>query len=270
MWTDFSSPRRRDANELPALAGWSIHAPIRLISTHLMTDEAMLEAGAKWTGEEWIAPRQKHVDLVALQPVLPRAAHREIVPELVDLIPSSSWFSSLANILAPYSWRKISKKTAEVRGGCMDCGSPVRPEAHEIWEYDDEQGIQTLTGILCLCSWCHETRHLGRARVMGNFNRAFARLSAINRLSAHEERPYINAVEDLWTRRSAQPWMLDLNLNEGVEIKLAPKIIYLGDGWMQRPADEKRPETVFRLVNVGIREGTSLSVVGVSEEALGY
>lgn len=270
MWIDFSSPRRRDANELPALAGWSARAPIRLISTHLLSPETMLEAGARWTGDDWIAPRDKRVDLDVLRPVLPRVAHRELVPEIVDLIPSSSWFSSLANILAPHSWRKISKKTAEARGGCMDCGSAIRPEAHEIWEYDEDQGVQTLTGILCLCSWCHETRHLGRARVMGNFDRAFARLSAINRLSAHEERFYINAVEDRWSHRSTLPWMLDLNLSEGVELKLASKIIYLGDGWMRRPADEKRPETVFRLVNVGIREEETLTVVGVSEEALGY
>lgn len=34
-----------------------------------------------------------------------------------------------------------------------------RLECHEVWEYDEENSIQRLSGLLALCTWCHKVKH---------------------------------------------------------------------------------------------------------------
>src|SRR3546814_2341614 len=48
---------------------------------------------------------------------LPRFARRGLVPEIVDLIPETSWCASLANILAPASWKLLRDAATIYAGG---------------------------------------------------------------------------------------------------------------------------------------------------------
>lgn len=85
----------------------------------------------------------------------------------IELVPSTVWFSSIYQIYKRNNqlskWRKIKKELFEKEGRkCWICGKEGdRQEAHEFWEYDDENHIQKLVAIHHLCSMCHEIKHIG-------------------------------------------------------------------------------------------------------------
>lgn len=39
----------------------------------------------------------------------------------------------------------------------------TRLECHEEWEYDEENGVQRLSDLRALCTWCHKVKHWSRA-----------------------------------------------------------------------------------------------------------
>src|SRR3546814_20183443 len=75
--------------------------------------------GAKGSREKgWYIERDGSVPLEPLDPFLPQFARRSIVPNVVDLIPETSWCSSLANMLS-------TRRSEERRVG-QECVSPCR------------------------------------------------------------------------------------------------------------------------------------------------
>jgi len=85
----------------------------------------------------------------------------------IELVPSTVWASSLYQIYRRKNqlgkWRKIKKQLLEKEGRrCWICGKmSTRLEAHEFWEYDDENHIQKLVAIHHLCPMCHKIKHIG-------------------------------------------------------------------------------------------------------------
>lgn len=81
-----------------------------------------------------------------------------------ELVPESCWYSNLRTALPPEVWDTIRKKAyARANGRCMICSEPTRRlEAHEQWEYDDKNKIQSLSNIIAVCKSCHEVIHIGR------------------------------------------------------------------------------------------------------------
>ena len=79
---------------------------------------------------------------------------------IIELVPSTVWFSSIYQIYKRNNqlnkWRKIKKELFE-KGGrrCWVCDKEgSRLEAHEFWEYDDENHLQKLVAIHHLCGMC--------------------------------------------------------------------------------------------------------------------
>jgi hypothetical protein len=150
-----------------------------------------------------------------------RATMPPIVP---DLIPFSSWGSSLANLLTSDSWAEIRRPLLQKTGSkCQLCGTrPTRrsPDCHEVWAYSEppgwaserQVGVQRLIGIVAVCELCHEMFHLGLARVRGRDGIAGDRLRAFNQWSGQELAVYNKASSNLGFRRSRRRWLLDLSL----------------------------------------------------------
>src|SRR3546814_17266667 len=86
--------------------------------------------------------RDGSVLLEPLDPFLPQFARRSIVPNVVDLIPETSWCSSLANMLSTRSWKLLRDVVIARVGGCEDCGSRANTECHELWSYDEDLAVQ--------------------------------------------------------------------------------------------------------------------------------
>lgn len=229
-------------------------APVGLLRVDEDKEGLIIRHGGYRSGAGWVMPRKDDFPFDEIKDLLPRAALRSIVPEIVDLIPATSWFASLANLLSRESWGRLRLPLVDHHGGCQDCGHPHRLEAHEAWSYDEDAGIQSLDGILVLCRFCHETRHLGRARMMGRFDEAVGRLARINRLRNDEIASYVQNVSENWHRRSSMSWQLRLSFPEDMVLDLRPSVRHVGDGWLVMPASAHREETVARVIDVGIGE----------------
>ena len=67
------------------------------------------------------------------------------------------------NIIKAEKWQEISKEVRlRTRGICECCGRKFDTNelsAHEVWEFDEERGIQRLLCIIGICDKCHRTIH---------------------------------------------------------------------------------------------------------------
>jgi len=85
----------------------------------------------------------------------------------IELVPSTSHYKNLRKMMKRSRWDKLRKEVyAEFGHKCGICGSYGRLNCHEIWEYDDQQHIQKLSGLIALCPMCHHIKHLGLAAIL--------------------------------------------------------------------------------------------------------
>ena len=234
------------AHEIPRV-GW--HERIGLVGVG--PDTAGLAGfGATKGRSGWSIPRARTVSLSGLERWLPRSARIELTPRVVDLIPSSSWCASLANMLSASSWKVVRDVATAFAGACSDCGAMTPLDCHEIWEYDDGRLVQRLVELRALCGPCHETHHLGLASVRGRYAAVLARLVAMERLLPHEVPEYESEVFARFERRSASSWTLDLALVAGHRLSLARSFERTGPGAVRGAGRSGRIEARFIGVEV--------------------
>lgn len=146
---------------------------------------------------------------------------QNIIPKIhIELVPKTCFFTNVRSQVAPEDWdiiRKQAYKNSNYR--CDVCGDKGKMEAHEIWHYDDHKLIQKLAGITCVCSHCHQLYHLGYASTQGKLPQAITRLSRINNWKKEETESYVEAVFEIWYKRSQKQWILDLTLLDKINIK---------------------------------------------------
>jgi hypothetical protein len=145
-----------------------------------------------------------------------------------DLIPSTSWGASLANLLTKKSWDMLRHPLISKNNNiCEMCGTKHKVlDVHEVWSYwifsENENaivsstmplkvGIQRLEGLLTICHECHKCFHLGKASVDGEIDRVLERLSMINGWSQAEGRSYYQTVSKRWASLSKHNWVLDFS-----------------------------------------------------------
>jgi hypothetical protein len=173
------------------------------------------------------------IDFAALNDCLPFVARQIIVPILGDLIPDTSWGSSLANLLTAGCWDKLRQRTFALTGfRCEICGSNHKLECHELWEYHEPLpeyaekhacGVQRLIRLIGLCSACHETHHLGLAQVRGRFEFVRERITAYNRWSEEEFQRYFEFLIGRYERRLNCAWVLDVSCVADTELLVSGK-----------------------------------------------
>ena len=138
----------------------------------------------------------------------------------VELVPESSWGDNLRSRFKPSEWDLLRKACYEQAGHkCEICGGKGRRhpvECHEIWNYDDDQGVQTLKGLIALCPSCHEVKHIGRAMAVGLGDRALAHLVKVNGITQAEAVAHVGDAFVQWRTRSQRPWILDISILQGV------------------------------------------------------
>ena len=130
-----------------------------------------------------------------------------------ELVPDSCWYSNLRTLFKPAVWDVIRKKAYAQNGGkCAICGAkPKRLEAHEQWEYDEENKIQRLRRVVALCHSCHQVVHIGYAQLNGNEEAACKHFMRVNKCTyADYRRALGKANEDHARRNRVDEWALDL------------------------------------------------------------
>lgn len=182
-----------------------------------------LEAAARSAGlpGAYIA-RGREIPATVVQ-YLPQILRSGASPILGDMIPQTSWGSSLANLLTKRGWDGLRlPHFAAVGGACEMCGARDRLQGHELWSYYEPQattplpegqtyfGVQKLDRLIAVCESCHATHHLGKANVDGHLADTLERLAGINRWSDRDVEEYYAFVEERWERRSTFGWILDV------------------------------------------------------------
>lgn len=95
----------------------------------------------------------------------------------------------------------------------MICGCPSRRlEAHEQWEYDEENAVQILKDVVAVCAKCHAVIHIGRTQLVGNEKEAEEHFMKVNGATYAEYRKALGEANEAHRRRNLIPeWKLDLS-----------------------------------------------------------
>lgn len=137
----------------------------------------------------------------------------------IELVPSSCWRKNVRASVSPADWQRIRHVVlTRARGKCQVCRWEGRLHCHEVWRYQDAEGVQVLDGFVALCRFCHEVKHIGFATVSGRDRAALAHLAKVNGWSRAAAMRYTEQCFDLYERRSRRVWTQDLTaLNAWLE-----------------------------------------------------
>lgn len=193
-------------------------------------------AGARWNPQvrRWYAPRpgmdelQQWAALPEVPDLLPGEDRTFGSGLFADLVPSSCWFTNVRSCVARRDWERLRRMLLRRAGQrCEICGhGEDRPskrwlEAHERWAYDEAQSVQTLRRLICLCTDCHRTTHFGLAQVKGLEEEAFEHLRAVTGMTVPQAKAHVREAFEMWRRRSARAWSLDVSMLTEAGITLA-------------------------------------------------
>lgn len=147
----------------------------------------------------------------------------------VDLIPNTCWFKNVRSSVDPNDWDCLRNHIYErVNYVCECCGcntkeNGVRLDAHERWDYITGEGvnIQKLTRLVALCEYCHQSTHMGLARIRGKGDEARTHLCKVSGMTKDECNKHISDAFVEWGNRSKIRWELDLSLitSNGIRLK---------------------------------------------------
>ena len=133
----------------------------------------------------------------------------------IELVPSSCWFSNVRDCVNKQTWdflRRATYKQANYRCEiCGDRGDKWPVECHEIWNYQESNKFQILSGLIALCPSCHQVKHIGLAEIQGHGEQAIAHLTRINGWTAEQTNSYLETVWNIWEQRSRHSWNLNLS-----------------------------------------------------------
>jgi hypothetical protein len=149
----------------------------------------------------------------------------------VELVPPPCHGRNCRSELRPSDWDWVRKICLHKAGHrcevCGGVGDRDRLECHEVWEYDDERLIQTLTGLQALCPACHEAKHYVRATTIGRQEQADAHLAEVNGWTPAQIHAYVAGEVETMVRRSGVEWRINLD-------KLCDYSMELVDGGWRR------------------------------------
>ena len=134
----------------------------------------------------------------------------------VELVPKTSWFDNLRSVLPRSVWDKRRKRTyAEYGYRCGICGAEGRLNCHEIWEYDDENHIQRLSGFVSLCDLCHHVKHIGLAGILASegkldYESVVNHYMKVNGCDRKTFERHVDQAFAQWEDRSKHEWSVDL------------------------------------------------------------
>lgn len=136
-----------------------------------------------------------------------------------DLIPSSSYYNNVRSNVSVSDWDVIRKKCyAKANHKCEVCGMTGleqgfkhKVECHEIWEFDDQNRTQTLTGFVSLCPMCHKVKHFGLAQLNGEEEMVLKHMMKVNDMRLMEANEIIIQAFVVWKGRSDIQWSVNID-----------------------------------------------------------
>lgn len=134
----------------------------------------------------------------------------------IELVPSTVWYSNIRKTVSRDVWDKIRKKAyKEADYHCDICGEKGKLHCHEIWEYNDEEHIQSLKGFQALCENCHMIKHAGfsmhtkRGREIYDREELIEHFCKVNNCSRDDFLNHEAEAFKKWRKRSKFQWKQD-------------------------------------------------------------
>jgi len=132
----------------------------------------------------------------------------------IELVPQTAFFQNLRSELSSRDWDILRRQVYAAAGNkCEVCGGRGRRhpvEAHEVWDYDEDNAVQRLVRLEALCPDCHMVKHFGLAQIQGRENKARAHLAKVNSWGKKQVDDHIREAFETWHRRSDIHWKLDI------------------------------------------------------------
>lgn len=154
-----------------------------------------------------------HKDNVyGLEGFLPRM-YRQQPALLPDMLPDTTWEQNIRQYHGQETWNRL-RKHAYANAGfrCEICGEKGKLEAHEHWEFDNDNIVQRLVGLYCLCTLCHKVHHLGLAKRMGIYADVKDHLRRVNNWTEIELYDALGQAYEVWQQRCEYTWAVDLSI----------------------------------------------------------
>jgi hypothetical protein len=138
----------------------------------------------------------------------------------IELVPHSQWYNNLRSQNSRRIWDEL-RNACYKRAGfrCEVCGDQGinqgvkhTVECHEIWEYDVENEVQKLTGLIALCPFCHKTKHAGLALQKNELWIVELQLMRVNNISQDEAQALIFNAFKLWGLMNKINWKQDVSI----------------------------------------------------------
>ncbi|MEX5296866.1 hypothetical protein QYM41_16435 [Kocuria sp. CPCC 205268] len=146
----------------------------------------------------------------------------------VDLVPAPTFGINCRKVFTSYQWSRLSRGIkARADFTCEFCTMPESPEqnmyhvTHERFSYDGASSLQRLTRFICSCRRCDEFTHFGRALVYGGspelilWHALAVKNIRTNTITLEDVKAEAWAALELWKRRSAMKWTVDLSILAG-------------------------------------------------------
>ena len=198
-----------------------------------------------------------------LDPFLPAATRKSMLPIIPTCLPHSSPYSMLNKLLSTESWRSI-RDSANDRSNstCVVCGQNSAGVVKAEWRFSEplragpSYGIQRLDDVRSYCSQCAGVVFPAPADLVALapsyagyerdheiyvVNPRMRRLSRLNRweeeLSPDPLAEAVGIARHAHQRRSRVRWALDLSILHGTNIVLHPDMVMHRRGWIMRRED---------------------------------
>ena len=129
-----------------------------------------------------------------------------------EIIPDGCWKVNLHELLPKSAWERIKKDVkTRAAGKCEICGKVCdRLDAHEVWGYDVEKGVQKLENIVAICRDCHDSIHINRSYLVGRGEQAEDNYMKVNGVSYAEMKADLKyANERNSERNKVSEWRTD-------------------------------------------------------------
>lgn len=126
-------------------------------------------------------------------------------------------------------WNRIKSDIYQREGRqCYICGSKEgKLQAHEFWEYDDDEHIQKLKAIHHLCNYCHNIKHIGFWCYTERGKKLLAsqditrqdlinHFCKVNNCSEADFMKHEDEAFKIWSQRSSHEWTQDFGEYESI------------------------------------------------------
>lgn len=225
------------------------------------------ELGIFIDNNEMYVDKNKGWDIRLPKHLLPYVARTKIIPFLGDIIPSTSWGSSLSNLLTKSSWNKLMALTFEQNNhSCELCGSTKKLSCHEKWRYlpplnNDVRyleesdllcdlssenpyniGVQRLSKLMSLCQDCHDINHLDIMEERDELQKGLELISDLTRMDARDTSEYYDYVNKRLVYHNQYQWVMDLSYINDIYPSL---ILEVNKNWVVCESNESYIENIY-------------------------